>query len=108
MRDKQSGRLRRPGYDALNELLGVNRSHRLCAGAHRLFAGPCRAAAPQPLALDGKSVGHGRCGMIITLCRHEDGRPVAMAMTVARGKKEDTSQRLAGATQALKETPIFN
>ena len=44
--------------------------------------------------------------MIITLCRHEDGRPVAM--TVARGKKEDTSQRLAGATQALKETPFLN
>ncbi|MEI7729935.1 MAG: hypothetical protein WCO56_10215 [Verrucomicrobiota bacterium] len=39
------------------------------------------------LGLDGKSVGNGRCGMIITLCRHEDGRPVAM--TVARGKKED-------------------
>lgn len=42
---------------------------------------------PRSLALDGKSVGNGRCGMIITLCRHEDGRPVAM--TVARGQKED-------------------
>ena len=30
---------------------------------------------------------NGCCGMIITLCRHEDGRPIAM--TVARGKKED-------------------
>ena len=27
-------------------------------------------------------------GLIITLCRHEDGRPVAL--TVARGKKEDS------------------
>ena len=42
---------------------------------------------PRSLALDGKSVGNGRYGMIVTLCRHEDGRPVAM--TVARGKKED-------------------
>ena len=49
---------------------------------------------------------HGEASHIITLCRHEDGRPVAM--TVARGKKEDTSQRLAGATQALKETPFLN
>jgi hypothetical protein len=39
------------------------------------------------LALDGKRVGNGRCGMIVTLCRHDDGRPVAM--TVARSKKQD-------------------
>ena len=94
--------------------------------------------------------------MIVTLCRHEDGRPVAM--TVAHGKKEDcevsegralladpqvqlvnalvtadplhnktntlriildkggdylvgtkagTSKRLAGAKQALQDTPIL-
>ncbi|MEO8353569.1 MAG: hypothetical protein ABI680_17710 [Chthoniobacteraceae bacterium] len=42
---------------------------------------------PRSLALDGKSVGNGKCGMIITLCRHEDGRPVAMIP--ASGKKED-------------------
>ena len=29
-------------------------------------------------------------------------------MTVARGTKENTSQRLAGATQALKGTPPLN
>ena len=42
---------------------------------------------PRSLALDGKSVGDGKCGMIVTLCRHEDGRPVAMIP--ATGKKED-------------------
>ena len=35
----------------------------------------------------GLTKGYARCGMIVTLCRHEDGRPVAM--TVARGQKED-------------------
>ena len=104
---------------------------------------------PRSLALDGKSVGDGKCGMIVTLCRHEDGRPVAMA--VARGKKEDcevsegralladalvtadplhnkqatvevilnqggdyvmatkenTSRRLAGAREALRDTPLL-
>ena len=63
---------------------------------------------PRSLALDDKSVMPRALRLIITPCRHEDGRPVAMAMTVARGKKEDTSQRLAGATQALKETPFLN
>jgi hypothetical protein len=42
---------------------------------------------PRSLALDGKSVGDSKCGMIVTLCRHEDGRPVAMIP--ATGKKED-------------------
>ncbi len=42
---------------------------------------------PRSLALDGKYVGDGKCGMIVTLCRHEDGRPVAMIP--ASGKKED-------------------
>lgn len=42
---------------------------------------------PRSLALDGKAVGDGRCGLIVTLCRHEDGRPVAMAP--ASGKKQD-------------------
>jgi hypothetical protein len=36
---------------------------------------------PRSLALDSK------CGMIVTLCRYEDGRPVAMIP--ATGKKED-------------------
>lgn len=86
VRNKQSGRLTMPGYDALNDLLGAVDPQ---AYARRLtaFLQTHAGLLPRSLALDGKSVGNGRCGMIITLCRHEDGRPVAM--TVAQGKKED-------------------
>ena len=86
VRDKQSGRLRMPGYDALNDLLGAM-DPTAYARALTAFLQAHAGLLPRSLALDGKSVGHGHCGMIITLCRHEDGRPVAM--TVARGKKED-------------------
>ena len=86
VRDKQSGRLTMPGYDALNDLLGaINPA--AYARALTAFLQAQAGLLPRSLALDGKNVGHGKCGMIITLCRHEDGRPVAM--TVARGKKED-------------------
>lgn len=155
VRDKHSGRLKLPGYDALNDLLGAL-DPAAYARALTAFLQAHAGRLPRSLALDGKSVGNGKCGMIITLCRHEDGRPVAM--TVARGKKEDsevsegralladpqvelvhalvtadplhnkadtvrvildkggdyligtkenTSQRLAGATQALKDTPLL-
>src|ERR1035437_9821069 len=156
VRDKQSGRLRMPGYDALNDLLGAIEPTAY-ARALTAFLQAHAGRLPRSLALDGKSVGNGHCGMIVTLCRHEDGRPVAM--TVARGKKEDcevsegralladpqvelvnalitadplhnkqdtvrvildkggdyligtkenTSQRLAGARQALKGTPFLH
>ena len=155
VRDKQSGRLTMPGYDALNDLLGAM-DPAAYARALTAFLQAHAGLLPRSLALDGKSVGNGKCGMIITLCRHEDGRPVAM--TVARGKKEDcevsegralladpqvelvnalvtadplhnkeatvrvildkggdyligtkenTSKRLAGATQALQGTPFL-
>jgi hypothetical protein len=86
VRDKQSGRLTMPGYDALNDLLGAI-DPQSYGRALSAFLQAHAGLLPRSLALDGKSVGNGRCGMIITLCRHEDGRPVAM--TVARGKKED-------------------
>jgi hypothetical protein len=155
VRDKHSGRLTMPGYDALNDLLGAI-DPAAYARALTAFLQAHAGLLPRSLALDGKSVGNGKCGMIVTLCRHEDGRPVAM--TVARGKKEDcevsegralladpqvqlanaiitadplhnkqatvrvildkggdylvgtkenTSKRLAGATQALKGTPFL-
>lgn len=86
VRDKQSGRRTMPGYDALNDLLGAI-DPAAYARALTAFLQAHAGWLPRSLALDGKSVGNGRCGMIVTLCRHEDGRPVAM--TVARGKKED-------------------
>lgn len=86
VRDKASGRLRMPGYDALNDLLNAI-DPAAYARALTAFLQAHAGLLPRSLALDGKSVGDGKCGMIVTLCRHEDGRPVAMA--VARGKKED-------------------
>ena len=71
-----------PGYDALNDLLGAI-DPAAYARALTAFLQAHAGRLPRSLALDGKSVGNGRCGMIVTLCRHEDGRPVA------RGKKED-------------------
>lgn len=47
----------------------------------------CQLSGHSSLALNGKSIGDGKCGMIVTLCRPEDGRPVAMFS--ATGKKED-------------------
>ena len=35
---------------------------------------------PRSLALDGKTIGDGKCGMIVTLCRHEDGRAVCASL----------------------------
>jgi hypothetical protein len=86
VRDKASGRLTMPGYDALNDLLNAI-DPAAYARALTAFLQAHAGLLPRSLALDGKSVGNGKCGMIVTLCRHEDGRPVAMS--VARGKKED-------------------
>ena len=44
--------------------------------------------------------------MIVTLCRHEDGRPVAM--TVARGKKEDSEVSEARALLADPQVELAN
>jgi hypothetical protein len=86
VRDKHSRRLTMPGYDALHDLLGAI-DPAAYARALTAFLQAHAGLLPRSLALDGKSVGNGKCGRIITLCRHEDGRPVAR--TVARGKKED-------------------
>jgi hypothetical protein len=86
VREKASGRLRMPGYDALNDLLNLLEPAAY-ARALTAWLQANSGLLPRSLALDGKSIGDGRCGMIITLCRHEDGRPVAMIP--ATGKKED-------------------
>lgn len=44
--------------------------------------------------------------MIVTLCRHEDGRPVAM--TVARGKKADCEVSAGRALLAHPEVDLVN
>ena len=89
VRDKQSRRLTMPGYDALNDLLGAI-DPAAYAGALTAFLQAHAGRLPRSLALDGKSVGNGKCGLIITLCRHEDGRPVAM--TVWRAGRKQTAK----------------
>ncbi len=86
VRDPHSRRLTMPGYDALNDLLGAI-DPAAYARALTAFLHAHAGLLPRSLAFDSKSLGKGKCGMIVTLCRHEDGRPVAM--TVAYGKKED-------------------
>jgi len=86
VRGKQSGLLTMPGYDALNDLMNALDPHAYAA-ALTAWLQANNGILPRSLALDGKYVGDGKCGMIVTLCRHEDGRPVAMIP--ATGKKED-------------------
>lgn len=105
VRDKHSGRLTMPGYDALNDLLGAI-DPAAYARALTAFLQAHAGLLPRSLALDGKSVGNGKCGMIVTLCRHEDGRPVAM--TVARGKKEDCEVSEARALLADPQVQLAN
>ena len=87
---KTSGRLKMPGYDALNDLLNLI-DPQAYSEALTAWLQANSGLLPRSLALDGKSIGDGKCGMIITLCRHEYGRPVAMIP--ATGKKEDSEAR---------------
>jgi hypothetical protein len=105
VRDKQSRRLKMPGYDALNDLLSAVEPSAY-ARALTVWLQANAGVLPRSLALDGKSVGDGRCGMIITLCRHEDGRPVAMIP--ASGKKEDCEVSEARALLADQQVELVN
>ena len=105
VRDKQTKRLKMPGYDALNDMLAAvdpNAYARALTAWLQANAG----VLPRSLALDGKSVGNGRCGMIITLCRHEDGRPVAMIP--ASGKKQDCEVSEARALLCDPQVELLN
>lgn len=90
VRNKQ-GRLVMPSYDAINNFInGVdpNELGRLL----NLWLAKHQDKLPKTLALDGKDLGHA-LGGIVTLCRHEDGRPVAMASY--SGAKEDCELPIA-------------
>ena len=105
VREKESRRLKMPGYDALNDLLAAIEPDAY-ARALTAWLQANAGLLPRTLALDGKSIGDGRCGMIITLCRHEDGRPVAM--TPATGKKEDCEVSQARALLADPQVELVN
>jgi len=105
VRHKGSGRLKMPGYDALNDLMNKI-DPKAYAAALNAWLQANTGILPRSLSFDGKSIGDGKCGMIITLCRHEDGRPVAMIP--ASGKKEDSEASEARALLASPEVNLEN
>jgi hypothetical protein len=86
MRHQQSGLLKMPSYVALNDLFQL-RDPTLHACALSTWLWTNRRLLSRNLVLDGKNIVDGKCNMIVTLCRHEDGHPVAMIP--ANKKKED-------------------
>jgi len=87
----KAGRLYMPGYDAINDFVNGIDPEEL-AKVINLWLASHQDKLPKSLALDGKDLGHG-AGGIVTLCRHEDGRPVAMASY--SGAKEDCELPIA-------------
>lgn len=81
----ENGNLTMPSYDALNNFVN-DADPDAVAGAFNRWLSVHQDKLPKSLALDGKDLGH-KLGAIVTLCRHEDGRPVAMASY--SGAKED-------------------
>jgi hypothetical protein len=81
----ENGWIVMPSYDAINNFVNGADPEEL-AKAFNLWLSVHQDKLPRSLALDGKDLGHG-LGAIVTLCRHEDGRPVAMASY--SGKKDD-------------------
>jgi len=66
-----------PSYDALNNFINGIDPEALAKELNQWLA-VHQDKLPKSLALDNKDLGHA-LGAIVTLCRHEDGRPVAMA-----------------------------
>ena len=81
----EGGRLVMPSYEAINDFInGVD--PQALADALNQWLAVHQDKLPKSLALDGKDLGHA-LGAIVTLCKHEDGRPVAMASY--SGEKDD-------------------
>lgn len=105
VRHKQSGQLKMPGYDALNDLMNQIEPKQYATVLNQWLQAN-QGILPRSLAFDGKAIGDGTCGMIITLCRHEDGRPVAMLP--ASGKKADSEASEARALLRAPEVRLEN
>jgi len=97
----KGGRLVMPSYDALNNFINGVDPHALANALNRWLA-VHQDKLPKSLALDGKDLGHS-LGAIVTLCRHEDGRPVAMESY--SGAKDDCE--LPVAQELLKKCDWF-
>jgi hypothetical protein len=97
----EGGRLVMPSYEALNDFInGVD--PQALAGALNQWLAVHQDKLPKSLALDGKDLGHA-LGAIVTLCKHEDGRPVAMASY--SGEKDDCE--LPVAQELLRQSADF-
>jgi len=105
VKDKGSDRLKMPGYDCLNDFMNAI-DPEVFAHVLTCWMQDNQGTLPDSLAIDGKSIGNGSVGMVITLCRHEDGRPVALA--VATGKKEDCEVSEARKLLASPEVNLVN
>lgn len=95
------GRLVMPSYDAINNFVNGVDPEALAKALNRWLA-VHQDKLPKSLALDGKDLGHA-LGAVVTLCRHEDGRPVAMASY--SGEKDDCE--LPVAQKLLRESASF-
>jgi len=102
VRDKVSGRLRMPGYDCLNDFMNLLDPQEF-AQVLTQWLQANQGDLPASLALDGKSIGDGKAGMIITLCRHEDGRPVGLIPATGEKKNCEVSE-----ARALLKSPAVN
>jgi Domain of unknown function (DUF4338)/DDE_Tnp_1-associated len=94
-------RLKMPGYDALNDLLGAIDPKQM-SSALSAWLSERNGSLPRSLAIDGKDI-NGVLGCIITLCEQRDGAPAAM--TSASGRKADSELSV---TQDLLEDPGVN
>ena len=102
-RRNDEDRLIMPSYHALNDFVNQADPRELAKALNQWLA-THQDTLPKSLALDGKDLGHS-LGAIITLCRHEDGRPVAMASY--SGAKDDCE--LPVAQKLLQESaPILD
>lgn len=91
-----------PGYDALNDLLGVV-DPAAFARALNAWMQAADGTLPRTLALDGKDIGGGKLGANVTLAHHRDGTPAALI--AASGAKSDSE---LPAAQRLLADPDMN
>ncbi len=86
-RDKQSGLLTLPGYDALNDIVNQVDPHSLAQAINQWLTAHSDLL-PKSLAIDGKDLGgKGHLGAIVTLCHHHTGAP--LVMRTYTGEKND-------------------
>jgi hypothetical protein len=78
-----------PGHDAFNDLFTLIDPHDYAA-ALTAWLQENSGLLPRSLALNGKNIGDGKYAMIVTLCRHEDGRPVAMIPVTGKCRSQAT------------------